>query len=93
MYALYALFEVVIIDHVGGWKSCVGFDRIEAERTQVVVVANTTKPAAGLGFLHIPLPLLSTTLSWNLIIGGFLSLHLPSLSHLALFHSLFLFLC
>jgi hypothetical protein len=71
-------------------SSCVGFgraNRIEAERAQVVVVANTTSR----WLRPHPLTLLSTTSlwQWHPIIGGFLSLHLPSLSHLALFLSLF----
>jgi hypothetical protein len=70
-------------------SSCVGFgraNRIEAERAQVVVVANTTSR----WLRPHPLTLLSTTsLWWHTIIGGSLSLHLPSLSHLALFLSLF----
>jgi len=71
--------------------SCVGFgraNRIQAKRDKLLL---RTQPAAGFGLVHIlsPLTLLSTTSLWHPIIEGFLSLHLPLLSHLALFLSLF----
>lgn len=74
-----------------GWLEPVVSDlderiRIEAERAQVVVANTTsrwTRPHP------LTPPLLSTTSLWHPIIGGFLSLHLPSLSHLALFLSIF----
>ena len=49
-----------------------------------------TQPAAGFGFVHIPphSPL-DHLLVASYYFEGFLSLHLPSLSHLALFLSLF----
>jgi hypothetical protein len=77
-----------------GWLEPVVSDlderiRIEAERAQVVV-ANTTSRWPWIRPHPLSPPLLSTTSLWLPIIEGFLSLHLPSLSHLALFLSLFL---
>ncbi len=49
-----------------------------------------TQPAAGFGSVHIPPSLSSRPPPCGfLLFEGFLSLHLPSLSHLALFLSLF----
>lgn len=64
-------------------------ERIELKLSAQVVVANTTSRWL---WLHPhPLTLLSTTSLWywHPIIPGFLSLHLPSLSHLALLLSRF----
>ena len=62
-------------------------NRTEASAHKLLLLR--TQPAAGFGFVLFPLTLLSTTSLWHPIIGAFLSLHLPSLSHLALFLSLF----